>query len=529
MIAFLLHTQRIKNVRESPEIEYMKNPVESFCSICKTLCNHFLIINESAEKEPENSEEQVSPLFSYGVVHKIKNLLNDQRLRIIMKKVEVVAVDFDEILRRMLKYFFNMFFVNKKSHELQKSFELYLNFFKSLKRVDKNELNIGGYVDNSFFTLVIGRMIGQGIVSDESTDAAFANFLKLTPESLVDDKFAAVTLPGLVYEQMGQEYLSIQFRTLREYISIRMLQYYIGAEGSKLTDLKGCASYYRNNPNLLHDSLLNTLRFDLRKFAFAIYFNKCLLSDQLPSNTHAICHLLCHSTAKESINNLFNLAQIPYTVESLLDECLDHIEKGAESEYLFLNNLVKEHLKAIEGVSMVPPPAFGSQVVKLPRTFAEFNNTFYRKKCSICKKYDGEKNMSFCLICGVVMCEGPCIIKSKGKNSMGNFNVHACLYHMGTTAYYHLFEPVISYVVSPFNVVTVTKSLYSDTFGQSIEEALDEDEKGVLKLDFKDFVLNSKFVEELHHIMDYQELEKEYFKAMINLDEDQEIPQDGFL
>ena len=521
--------EAFKNVRDSPEIEYLKNPVESYCSICKTLCNHFLIINESAEKEePENSEEPVSPMFSYGVCHKMKNLLNDQRLRIIMRKGEVVALESGEILRRMFKYFINMSLMNKKSHELQKLFELYLNFFKSLKRVDKTELGIGEFIDDPFSLLVIQRMIGEGIVSDESADTAFANFLKMAPEFLLDDKLAAITLQSLAGGEKQEEYLRIQFRNLREYLEIRMLQYYIAVEGSKLTDLKGCASYYRNNLNILNDLLLKTLGFHLSKFAFAIYLNNCLLSDHLSNNTHAICHLLAHPTARESMDNLFNLAQIPYTVESLLNECLENIEKGAESEYLLLNNSVKNHLKAIEGVSMATPPTLRAQAVQLPSTFAGFNNTLYRRKCAVCRKYDGAKNMSFCLICGIVMCEGPCY-KPKSKNAMGNFNIHACQYHMGTAAYYHLFEPVISYVVSPFNVVTVTKSLYSDTFGQSVEEALDEDEKGILKLDFKDFVLNSKFVEELHHMIKHQELEKEYFKTMINLDEDQEIPQDGFL
>jgi len=134
--------------------------------------------------------------------------------------------------------------------------------------------------------------------------------------------------------------------------------------------------------------------------------------------------------------------------------------------------------------------------------------------------------MGLCLICGVVICQSDC----RGHNaSSGNWNIHANLFHMGSTAFYHLFDPAIAIIHAPQNVISITKSLYSDAFGQSINEALQGEEKALLKLDFKKFVLNSKFIEELQHMITHHELEKAYFKTMLNLNEEQEIPEDGSL
>jgi len=511
-----------RSVRESDEVEAFKNPIEACCSLCKTLCNDFLILNENESLETKTFEITEKPLpsvYYLNTCQKMLNLLEDHRMRIAIKPPapgEKKPISFSVILKRMMNYFMETLHLNEKNNEL---FELYLNFYKSFKKLDPQQLGFTGFVNDPLFALVIQRLMILGThQKDESDGAAFANFVRLSPESLVNEKFSQITLQS-IHSDNNDDFARIQIDTLREYVEIRLLQSCILSEGAKLCGVKDCAVYYKNNMDIVKELIRSTLGISLCQFALHIYFNNCILQGN-QENRNQICQMVC----ERDLDEILKLAEIPYTVESLGKECVESIEKNAETGYLLLNHFIKKNISATQNQVMAKPELLVPRFLKLPETFDEFNKTIYRRKCFICKEYDGEKNMHFCLLCGIVVCEGHCLSVKKPKGP-GNLNAHAILIHMGTSMYYHLFENVLSIVASPYNVSTMSKSLYSDSFGQTIEEALEGDEKELLKIDFKQFVLNKNFVQELKSAVMNQEIEKEYFKTMLNIDDEQEIPE----
>jgi len=515
-----------RSVRESDDAENFKNPIEACCSLCKTLCNDFLLLNEGLEAEALETPEKPHPaVYYFDICQKMLNLLEDHRIRIALKPPaagEKKPISFPVILKRMAIYFMETLHMNEKSNEFVRVFELYLNFYKSFKKLDARQLGFTEFVNDPLFTLVIQRLMILGThQKDESAEAAFANFVRLELESLVNEKLSQITLQSIHCndEVKKQDFIKIQIETLRQYVEIRLVQQCILTEGTKLSGLNDCALYYKNNMDVAKELVHNTLGISLRQFILHIYFNKCLLQ----GNHGNLSHLL---VCEMNLDELLKLVEIPYTIESLLKECVESIEK--KSGYLLLDSWIEKHMNVTQNQVMAKPGLLAPRFLQLPETFDEFNKTIYRRKCTICQQYDGEKNMHFCLLCGIVVCEGYCL-SMKNHKGRGNMNAHATLVHMGTSMYYHLFENVLSIVASPYNVSTVSKSLYSDSFGQTIEEALEGDEKELLKIDFKQFVLNSNFVQELKTTVMNQDIEKEYFKTMINLDDEQEIPENGAL
>ena len=349
------------NMRMSEEAEHTKNPVEGCCSLCKTLCNHFLVINES--KEPENSDKPLPAIFSFELTEKMLKLITVQTSKL------DDPLKFDVIVKRAFKYFIETFYLHEKSHELEKAYGLYLNFFKSLKR---EGVNFGEFENGPLQDLLKEPVTEHMQLYHLSPGVPPHSLLKMTPEYTTNEKFARIMLESVTGKQ--QDLSKIQLKTLSDYVEMRMCYHFILTQrNGKSLKVKECASYYRNNMSIFRDLILDTLVLPVRRFIVAIHFNKCLLSETSPKNLHAICNLLCDYPMKhtsEFLDNLFNVMEIPCTVESLLNECLGKIEKSTETITLPNDKWPEARVKAFEEVLRKKPETLKPRFFKFPETFA---------------------------------------------------------------------------------------------------------------------------------------------------------------
>jgi len=103
----------------------------------------------------------------------------------------------------------------------------------------------------------------------------------------------------------------------------------------------------------------------------------------------------------------------------------------------------------------------------------------------------------------------------RNEDAPGNLNAHAVKYHMGASMYLDLFQLIWNIIDSPYNMEEPTKDIYIDTFGQPVQLSL-EDERGLSELNFNDFTLNTRFMEDLRNTIRNHDVGKELFRALLN-------------
>lgn len=151
-------------------------------------------------------------------------------------------------------------------------------------------------------------------------------------------------------------------------------------------------------------------------------------------------------------------------------------------------------------------------MIKLPKTYHEFNNTFFRKKCSQCHQYNKRLLTSLCLICGEVICTSYC----DSIKVSGNLNRHASQHHMGMGLFLETHNLKKSIVSWPLNIEIGQQDFYVDENGQSIMNFIPGNVPR--SLDFSKFILQEDSVRYFENILKSHSIGKEAFdKANKNL------------
>lgn len=516
------------SIQSSTDNLYFTSQYESYCVLCKTLCNHFVIVHQGDTAEAplppvEEQEEQISS--------KLDILLGDLRLRLLTELRNYKPVSMKVIVQRLLEYFIESFYMKEKPQVLKKSFEFYMNFFKNFKQSEKSKFEEMNSVDLPILAIIFGKIaIKAGETKDASHKTALKAFLEFQLEPLINNHMAEILIQGMFCEDDPttlEILIKTQLLTVKEYIEIKMLQYCITEQKGQLSTLQDCGAWLRNNSKVLFENIiLKELLFPLQKIILAYHFNKCLLL-KTEINISDLCIALCNpQETPEYLNELLKLAEIPYTIESLIEECIGNLDNESKSAYGIIESFLslKDEFPYDAQRSMIVK--FAPRNIELPQVYAEYNNTFYRSKCSLCKKYNKDMYMSICMICGDVICMGGC--HGRNEDAPGNLNAHATKFHLGSCMYLDLFQLIWNIIDSPYNMEEPTKDIYVDTFGQPVQLSL-EDERSLSEINFNDFTLSSKFMEELRNIIRNHEVGKELFRAFLNRPLEQIVPEEGAL
>ena len=513
------------NCKNSEEYssEFLKTPYESYCALCKTLCNSFLAINPevpetttevipppvpSSDDQPPNPQneffknqlkwtfaQRVTEIFKFAILS-----LDDQ---ILINPELAPKAPLDLIVERAYDYFLNSLHLHKKPESFEKSFALYSCFFKSL-------------LNSSSETAVPSLPPLLQNIPVKETQA----LLEFQPENLLN-----ITLLNALKTKSPE--IENIMKIIQDYLTFKVLQSIVLENIQTPLTPKECISLFTNDA--IRNQITKELLFPLQKIALAHYFNSHI-QNKSNKNTHELAKIICTSAADSSFpsfDKLLQAANIPYTLEALISKCSNEFEANLASNIDLYNimfdissDLKKVAIKKPEVAKMAP------KYVKLPRSYAEYNNTIFIQKCSKCHSYQSDLCLYVCLICEEIFCQGIC--KGLPDEPLGNFNKHSRKYHMGLGLYLHLYQPLLALVSTPLNNVEETKDVYIDNLGQSIQSVL-ETEIDTRKIQFKEFTINGKFEEMIKNWILNHDLPSALFKTMINAPEDEEFPADGAL
>lgn len=516
----------IQNSTENPTSQY-----ESYCVLCKTLCNHFVTVHEGTTEEARlPAQEEQEEQFSY----KLDVLLGDLRLRVLSDFKSFKPITMTVIVQRLLEYFIETFYLKEgKPLMLKKAFEFYQNVFRNFdKTAEKSKFTTGSsVVDLPILAVIFGKIALKA--KDSSQKSALKGFLEYQLEPLIQNHLTEILIQGLFVDSNEENsqleiLMKTQLLTLKEYLEIKMLQYCITEQKNQLSNLKDCAAWLRRDIGGLIDSfIIKELLFPVQKILLTYHFNQSLLLEG-DWNLSELCIALCNPQPKrEYLNQLFAVVKIPYTIESLIEECIGNLDNeskpvvyGIIDSFLYMKDEFPDDAVRSRVVKLAP------RNVELPQVYAEYNNTFYRSKCSLCKRYNKDMYICVCMICGDVICIGGC--NGRNEDAPGNLNAHAVKYHMGASMYLDLFQLIWNIIDSPYNMEEPTKDIYIDTFGQPVQLSL-EDERGLSELNFNDFTLNTRFMEDLRNTIRNHDVGKELFRALLNRPLEQIVPDENAL
>jgi len=213
--------------------------------------------------------------------------------------------------------------------------------------------------------------------------------------------------------------------------------------------------------------------------------------------------LLCSTRLDdEYFGELFKFIEIKCSsFEEAVCALLEKCEKDTQTEIL---------MARVFNQKQSEKPSFrklGPRLVKLPQTYAEFQDKYFDVRCSLCKKLSPMLNGCICLICGEIVCGNTCDFIGKG-----NLNNHAKDYHMGLGYFLdrHTLQKVL--INTPTNCNLPNKGLYIDQFGQEITLMLQNPQE-VMKLDYSKFFLNPASEQDDKEIINQHSLGKVCFKA----------------
>jgi len=298
--------------------------------------------------------------------------------------------------------------------------------------------------------------------------------------------------------------LNTQLRILKDYISFRIIQL-IGFENPD-KNLKQCLALFKDNQEI-RDRISLGLIPVIQKVILAYLLNSQILLNN-PNIKARLFELLCSSK-----KDLLYLEEL--FIESRISDSFDQFISGAL--FTFPYDLDSEIIpfkasNMSDSVNIKPQIAkFAPKITNLPQNYLEFNNKFLRMKCSLCKEYSKHLLTCVCMICGEALCAVSCDTKPKVH---GNLNRHSKKFHMGTGIFLDFQQFFRSIVKTPLNTIQTGKDVYIDKLGQSIYDQMTT-HRNVVTLDFKKFVLNPEFIQEMKGIIKDQNIGKEFFRVSV--------------
>jgi len=470
--------------------------------LCKTVCNDFLCINKKesiAQDLRKLFKTENESIFSLSFVEKMEKLFETLVRKFAGNHAGMMEVELEdlpyEIYARAYFYFIEAFYLQEQPEALSKLFVLYKYYFKAFQdhftQKNKNEAY--------FNKITFMEILKEKIRKDENV------FLMEQPEKSIDNFSAEILAQGFAKHLSNNQrevLLETQLRVLKEYISFRIIQF-TGFENPG-KDFKECFSFYKDNQQI-RDKISLELIPAIQKLILAYLLNAHILLDK-PAPSHRLFELFC--SKKQDLlylDELINESGLAVSFDQFIATPLFYFAYGSDCEIIPFNPSLN--------IAYTKPKitVFSPTMINLPQNYKEFNTKYFRQKCSMCKEFSKHLLTCVCLICGDVLCAVSCDSNTK---PVGNLNKHAKNYHMGTGIFLDFQQFFRSVIKAPLNTIHTGKDVYIDKLGQSIYSQLTT-HRNVASLDFKKFVLNGEFVQDLKEVINNQSLGKEYFRVSV--------------
>lgn len=475
---------------------------ESYCSLCKTLCNSFLCVRENPkgdmQEEPVDVNEAIYPNLFEPFTKQVNSIF-----KITMEKIaemihmevsdEELELPTETLFLRAYTYFIESFHLQEQTEMFEKDFNLYSMFFrKYVAHLKEKKIKLPQ--TRSFLSQV-----------DLNTGGNVEQLQKYQSEDLLNNILFGI-LDDMVPHESNivdpTEVTGRQLGILKEYMVFKLIQ---SVPGTHLS-FKKLKTFYTENKEF-SSKFIKEIIFPFQKIMLAFALNHNILLNESPFDD--LLSLLIHpGDGLEYLNRILNETGILLSFDDILDQAVRELEDSSKSETEVSSlQILLNSKNAASGSPRVIKYAPTS--VQLPQNYAEFNTKYFRMKCSLCQGYSQHLLSSICLICGEFMCQAYCNPKNK---KFGNLNRHAGEYHMGLGLFLdvqHLSKTVLSV---PINAIYTGKNVYIDKLGQAIQVFLYERRSIISSLDFKKFVLNEEFLQNLKEIINRHSMGKEVFK-----------------
>jgi len=477
-----IHKQTLdRKISNQEQNNYFLSDFETHCSLCKTLCNNFVCVNNS-----KNSG------FLDNLPEEMTLLLLDLKGRLMKSSnLSIDEVSSEEVFRRAYEYFIEAFHLYEKPKALKKSFELYSYFLRSLScsLTERKRLD---FMESSLL-----RQISQKFKTEPNP----AFLLQYQPESLLDrELFKILTLDRASETHNDQLIRSHMTSLLEEYLTFKIIQLLATEKTDIIAKIPDCIAYFQSNISSFQERVCSELAFPLKKIILSWCLNLATSLDLSFANS-ALFELLCNPKCDlQDLSDLFGQSGITSSFEEMVSKALLHHSIDPASEVLLNSVLNTKSLGLVP--SVIKARKLAPHMVKLPETYQDYVTKYMKAKCTFCNQLETFLGIGVCLICNQAVCFMAC----NKHGERGNWNSHAAQYHMGYAYVMDKNELGRLVINAPGNsVVNNSDSPYIDNLGQSILTML-SNPFTVHKVEFKKFVLNPSVIEEIKDTINNQSI-----------------------
>ena len=438
-------------------------PHESLCSVCKQLFNAFLPFNKIIDRRAKNElqVEETTPQENGQIT-------NDKP-----KEGELPYYLFDVASKKLsqewLRFIFGLNYLQGQGLEKREIF-LQRLLFRMLQDAHKIE-------DPVKFSkcIVLHKKIIECLTHDQELTTNYNESFSLFDEYELQDQhtknehelLTRVIVRILMSSNIDKKHALDLVAT--EYLFFKTLQNHVHSSSEPLNAPKLIADF---DPASLE---AGPLKEDLITFVI----KNQIVNELIKDNLHY---------QEDDVQDLCNIVQnddiLTVNLNSLYDICKQRVQnKDQQLDKAF--QIVSDSAL----LNQIVPFSFVPKMIKLPKTYADFNQTYSRRKCSLCNEFSRHLLTSLCLICGETFCQNFCPTRNK---VFGNLNRHAIDKHVGVAIFVELQFPVFVLVSTPEGWVSPLKDIYTDILGENIANKL-EDQANIYDVDFNNYKLNEEF------------------------------------
>jgi len=508
-----------KNSRKAPDSlgKLFANTFETYCSLCNTLCNAFMLEDRPQTTKRPNQEgneqslaEEENGQKSFSFVKNIEALLKDLQTKLRLQPNVIIeeesSIETKEIFRKGYNYFLETFHLAEKTSSLERMFLIYQGFIKEYV----NHLEENGCIAPdvaSLFTKIFSDKHFSGSEGSIAQKAALLTNFK--PETLLNDvSFDLLVKFSMMSNQVGEaDFIQEHLKILKEYVAFKVVQLVLYCKESNIS-LNETYLLYKEDEELKED-VLEALLFPVQKFVIAATLARSIVFGETKPNQKFLEALLDSEDAiGQYLDKLIRFAGLGDSFEKIIEESLQELLTkptvivASVSEMLAYDTSATP-LSEPQTVKLAP------KMVELPKTYTDFITIYFKNKCGQCKLYTPHMSTYICLICGEVICLAYCATSPQKR---GNLNTHAKQCHLGSSMYLEIQRLSKAIVSWSKNSMLTGKDVYTDKLGQAIQNLINDPRSPLYSLDFDKFTLSEDFVQNTKQTLKQFNMAKDVFK-----------------
>ena len=505
----------------NPLSKLFSNIHEHCCSLCKTLSNSFLCINQSQDKTEQEKaweqqifqeEKELSKQFLLPPAQMILVILEKFTSKFVDESLATLPrmnISLHETLQRTHRHLINTISMHRDHQTFGNTFNLYSHFIRAtqydLKVSERQAIS-----SLSFFARLFGQVSSTNIESERLKELQTYPSEFLLDNILFDILFECSQNDD--HPKNPQSLLKTHLTVLKEYLTFKMMKIVSQDRNRQAyTAIQEVAQYIQSN-SYFKSSLIVELVPVLQRFAFSYLLSCSIISNTVvPKN---IIKLFCDKPNYNStlvyIDELLAGIEALSTFDQLLEESLQKLtsDSAYKSTHTVLMLMIKHGASDItrpSGVVRLAP-----RIISLPDNLTEFINIYYKRNCSNCNQYS--TYLYVCLICERVCCLQFCGSKETGKS--GNLNTHARKYHFGSSVFLSIHLNHLVLINTPSNVLDTRRKLYTDDLGQTLNDFRYSDKDILRSLDFRRFTIDEASWQSIKDIARLGSMGREIFNTI---------------